>query len=332
MALPPRSGVDAARWLRVAEKLGANVSCNRTQLSGRVSSSTRKNLSAVTVGLCFLALVGCGGSARPAPTRPSRTAASQPSALSDPAPGRPNAASTPGSSTLGSSTPGSAAGGTFATAFGPQFDASKPFCKFSDEKARVAHGIITVSYPAGSTAPSAGPPHGGAQICEPFAGGPRATATLTYQVKLPIGFQFVKGGKLPGLYGGSEPFSGGKHSSSGWSMRVMWRKGGAGEVYAYIAGGRGYGEEYGKGNFTFLADGRFHTLTERVTINRPGLSDGSVTLSYDGVTAISQTGLSITNTNTPIDGLFFSTFFGGHDKSWAPKVDQHIEFAGFNVV
>jgi hypothetical protein len=32
-----------------------------------------------------------------------------------------------------------------------------------------------------------------------------------------------------------------------------------------------------------------------------------------------------------IDGLFFSTFFGGGDSSWASPVDQHADFAGFAV-
>jgi hypothetical protein len=30
-----------------------------------------------------------------------------------------------------------------------------------------------------------------------------------------------------------------------------------------------------------------------------------------------------------IDGLFFSTFFGGADPSWAPSADQHVDFSGF---
>jgi hypothetical protein len=29
--------------------------------------------------------------------------------------------------------------------------------------------------------------------------------------------------------------------------------------------------------------------------------------------------------------LPFSTFFGGHDSSWAPRTDQSADFAGFVV-
>jgi hypothetical protein len=32
-----------------------------------------------------------------------------------------------------------------------------------------------------------------------------------------------------------------------------------------------------------------------------------------------------------IDGVFFSTFFGGNDTSWASPANQTIDFAGFGL-
>ena len=32
-----------------------------------------------------------------------------------------------------------------------------------------------------------------------------------------------------------------------------------------------------------------------------------------------------------IEGVFFSTFFGGNDASWASPVDTHADFADFAV-
>ena len=215
--------------------------------------------------------------------------------------------------------------------FGSEFDASKSFCSFDKQNVQLLGDVLRVSYAAGSSAPSAGAPYGGAQLCEPFAGGTRTEATLSYQVRFPVGFQFVKGGKLPGIYGGKEPFSGGKHTSDGWSMRLMWRTGGAGEVYSYISTTSGYGDEYGTGNFTFAADGKWHTVSEHIVVNTPGNADGTVTLSYDGHVAITKTGLAITKTNTPAQGIFFSTFYGGHDKSWSPTTDQQLDFTGFKA-
>jgi hypothetical protein len=155
--------------------------------------------------------------------------------------------------------------------------------------------------------------------------------TLNYEVRFPVGFQFVKGGKLPGMYGGVEPFSGGGHNSNGWSMRLMWRKNGAAEVYGYISTTKDYGNDWGKGNFFFKADGNWHQISEHIHLNTPGQSNGWVTLSYDGIQYINQTGLAITTTNTLIGGLFFSTFFGGHSSSWAPKTAMQISFANFSL-
>lgn len=42
-------------------------------------------------------------------------------------------------------------------------------------------------------------------------------------------FDFVNGGKLPGLYGGSGTCSGGTHGPACFSIRLMWRSEGEGE-------------------------------------------------------------------------------------------------------
>ena len=109
----------------------------------------------------------------------------------------------------------------------------------------------------------------------------------------------------------------------------MWRTNGAGEVYGYIATTTGYGNEWGKGNFTWLADGQWHQVIEQVHLNTLGKSDGWVTLSYNGKQVIDQTGLTITTTDTKIGGLFFSTFYGGNDSTWAPTADEHIDYMKF---
>jgi hypothetical protein len=240
----------------------------------------------------------------------------------------PTSTSTPSPASSATPSPIGSAGldGFFAPSF-----AGGSFCRFSHQNTAIAGNVLSVSYAAGSSAPSAGAPYGGAQICIPFARGPQTSATLTYRVRFPVGFQFVKGGKLPGLYGGVEPFSGGGHNGNGWSMRLMWRAGGAGELYAYIAGVGGYGQDIGRGNFNFLADGQWHTLSEHILLNTSGQSNGSVSLTYNGGTVIAAAGLDITDTHTPISGLFFSTFYGGHDSSWSPSSPQHLDFESFSA-
>lgn len=45
--------------------------------------------------------------------------------------------------------------------------------------------------------------------------------TLEYSVFFPDGFNFVKGGKLPGLFGGHKGCSGGQQSEDCFSTRLM---------------------------------------------------------------------------------------------------------------
>lgn len=195
--------------------------------------------------------------------------------------------------------------------------------------------FLRVFYPKGSSAPSCTNclAAGGAQAEVPIATGPSDDATLTYSVRFPLGFQWVKGGKLPGLCGGTCN-SGGTdpNGTDGWSERLMWRTGGLAEVYSYTATTRGYGDELGKGTWSWQADGRWHTVTEHVHLNTPGVADGYVAISYDGVPVSHNGGLSFRTVNTlHIDGLFFSTFYGGHDITWAPTANMQADFTNFKL-
>ena len=57
---------------------------------------------------------------------------------------------------------------------------------------------------------------------------------LEYKIYFCSSFDFVKGGKLPGLYGGRHHCSGGDAATDCFSARLMWRRNGDGEVYMYI--------------------------------------------------------------------------------------------------
>jgi hypothetical protein len=249
-----------------------------------------------------------------------RTSTPSPTEGSSPTPDENTSPATPSSGKAGNS--------ALAAFFAPDFS-GKTFCKFSHQHVGITGSTLTATYLKGSSAPSAGAPYGGAQLCVPFANGSATDVTLTYDVRFPVGFEWVKGGKLPGVYGGKEPFSGGSHNPNGWSMRLMWRENGAAEVYGYISTSTGYGEDWTGGGLAFTADGKWHHLAEHVHLNSPGQSDGNVTLSYDGTQYINKTGLAITTTNTPVTGLFFSSFYGGHDPTWSPSADMHIDFANF---
>jgi hypothetical protein len=51
---------------------------------------------------------------------------------------------------------------------------------------------------------------------------------------------------------------------------------------------------------------------------------------YNGVTVAHFTGITFrTASATLIDSLMFSTFYGGHDSTWAPTANERIDFASF---
>jgi hypothetical protein len=195
---------------------------------------------------------------------------------------------------------------------------------------------LRVTYPAGSASPRShrtdGSPLGGAQVYLPFRTGSREDAHLRYAVRFAAGFDFVRGGKLPGLYGGS--MTSGGHipdGTNGWSTRLMWRAAGAGEVYAYLPSSQTHGTSLGRGSWHWQP-GRWHEVSERISLNSPGQPDGSIQLAVDGDDVLSVDDVLFrTDQRLAIDGVFFSSFFGGSDSSWASPRDQHVDFAGFQI-
>ena len=191
--------------------------------------------------------------------------------------------------------------------------------------------VLRVNYPKGSASPTASrddnAPQGGTQAYL-LLGRPADALTLRYEVRFQPGFEFVKGGKLPGLFGGTAG-SGGEHRENGFSTRFMWRAGGAGEVYAYLPELAGYGDSLGRGSWTF-STGEWNEIAQRVELNSPGKADGTVAVTLNGSEVFRQSGLIYRSApDLHIDGVFFSTFFGGEDSTWASPADQYADFAGF---
>jgi hypothetical protein len=199
--------------------------------------------------------------------------------------------------------------------------------------------MLRIIYPAGSidsgSVTKLGTPLGGAQAAIPFAaGGTSATTTLRYYIRPQLGFQSIRGGKLPGLYGGNTSVASGGHDpdgTNGWTARLMWRNDNNGEVYAYLADTDGYGLQLGCGNWTWQP-GKWTKVQETVHLNTPGKANGYITVYIDGVPALNAIGLMFrTVSSLQINGLYLSTFFGGSDKTWATPQTQYVDFAGFGV-
>ncbi|MGQ4879551.1 polysaccharide lyase [Billgrantia sp. LNSP4103-1] len=153
---------------------------------------------------------------------------------------------------------------------------------------------------------------------------------LHYRLRFEANFDFVKGGKLPGLYGGEAP-SGGEEvtGENGYSMRLMWREDGQGELYAYLVDREG--ESIGRGSWSFPT-GRWVTVEQELILNDPDERDGIFRVWIDGWPVLEQRNLVYRTTEElGIDGLMFSTFFGGTGEEWRTPRDQHVDFAAFRL-
>lgn len=185
----------------------------------------------------------------------------------------------------------------------------------TDRLRPLPEGEIEVRYPAGGW----GAKGSGAGFLARLPA-PVGAACLAYRVRFPDGFAFARGGKLPGLFGGSAP-AGCRPATDGFSARLMWREHGAGELYLYHPGMPGpCGSRLGRWRFT---PGRWTTIEQEVV-----LAEGRVRVWIDGRMALDWAGLDL---GPRIDGVIFSSFFGGNDASWASPVDQAARFGGMRV-
>ncbi len=196
--------------------------------------------------------------------------------------------------------------------------------------------VLAVRYPEGSINPSSVAPRGGAGfVSRAGLDAGVDAACLRYRVRFAEGFAFAQGGKLPGLYGGDGPV-GGAAAAAGFSARLMWRAAGRGELYAYLpeAGaraGRRYGQSLGRGAWRFPA-GRWVRIEQEIVLNDPGAANGIARVWIDGQLRLERRDLVFRHgRDVRIDGLMFSTFFGGSDPSWASPRDQEARFADFAI-
>ncbi len=211
----------------------------------------------------------------------------------------------------------------------------------SDPGAPGNGSALRVTYGAGSSADSCSDcPHpGGGQFYTDLKsaglGGLAGSATLDlkYYARFPSGQDWGKAGKMPGLYGGAIGQESGGNHGNGWSTRYMWRGNSSaadnGEVYLYTptnSGPTGYGVDLGLGSWKWTADNHWHSVEQLV--NR---TTGDVTVWYDGKQAYLGRHVASGIGSIPFSGVFFSTFYGGHDTTWGPKTTQHSYFADFSL-
>lgn len=192
---------------------------------------------------------------------------------------------------------------------------------------------------------------------------PAKVATLSYSVFVPESFAWSKpeikspGGKLPGLCIGtnsSDCATGGDWSPHAGSFRPMWREGGQVIGYSYhaingggdaalnaqtaafksVANGTGrtginlWHKQLGDGPKLQLKKG-WNTISMTVDVGTPGKSDGSASLTVNGVTR-KVTGVKWREAaNVKISNVDFVSFPGGSTTDWAFKKPTYTLYKDF---
>ncbi|KAF8526876.1 hypothetical protein BU17DRAFT_40262 [Hysterangium stoloniferum] len=212
------------------------------------------------------------------------------------------------------------------------------------------------TYPKGSYAPSSGDVVGGFGFY--LAGPPEFASALktaknvltSYSVRFEEGWDWQKGGKLPGQFGGvgnlAHGCSGGRQQNRDdcFDVRFMWRAAGAGELYTYLPltqsnakrlsmvppltiGNPQYGFSVGRGAWTFHA-GSWTVIAEQVRLNDPGKKNGIINVWVNGTRVIHIEGLEMRESAASVvQGMHFQTFFGGSSSDYASPRTQKAWFS-----
>ena len=181
---------------------------------------------------------------------------------------------------------------------------------------------------------------------------PCSHVAVEYKVFFPSDFDFVKGGKLPGVWAGDPGSGGGNWNDDGWSCRVMWREGGEAVAYVYMCTDQGnydgtaecklsrnQGDGFddiahhtnGSGVDLWRDAGlqfkknAWNSVRVEVEQNTPGKADGRVALTINGSTRRFDK-IMWSRKRLTINGFAFTTWFGGGSRMYAPEDTQRASF------
>ncbi len=162
---------------------------------------------------------------------------------------------------------------------------------------------------------------------------------VRFDVMFQKGFDFVRGGKLPGLFGGKGNTGGNKPTGrDGFSARMMWREDGRAVQYLYYPDQPDrYGHQIPWVDPTTdkqvrFIPGQWHTIIHRLVMNTPGKRDGRLQAFFDDQLVLKMDTIRFRDTDTfSIDGFLFSTFFGGGDSSWQTTAEETVYFDNFQI-
>lgn len=165
-------------------------------------------------------------------------------------------------------------------------------------------------------------------------------ASMSYSVKFSSGFDWTRGGKLPGLCGGDSP----DRSSAcpvgcsdvdkdrGFSTRLMWRSKGNVVTYAYYPDkpkSIRCGEDWVWSDS--LKAGKWHDIRMWIKLNTNGNANGEFKSWLDGKQVLHKKRIRFRyRDDYKVSRTYITTYCGGSSVSmFAPKQDQYIWFDNF---
>lgn len=159
----------------------------------------------------------------------------------------------------------------------------------------------------------------------------------------PERWHWSRGGKIGGLFVGDGKASGGQHTATGASHRLMWQADGGAISYCYFpagvsqpnvpTSGHGFGEGYHHDLFArAFRPGKWHHVElglKNNTFDAAGapVADGAASLTIDGKTGVLRGIVWSAKPGTALSGFELTSFFGGPDPAVVDSVYYATNFA-----
>ena len=136
----------------------------------------------------------------------------------------------------------------------------------------------------------------------------------------------MKGGKLPGIGGGTANSNGKTpNERDGWSVRMMWTKDGNLIQYVYHPDQPSRFGDLIPLDIQPLSLGKWHTVQTRVTLNQAGKKNGLIKTWIDGKVVLNRHQMRFrTGNDLKINRLLFASFYGGQGWQWAPRQENSL--------
>lgn len=163
---------------------------------------------------------------------------------------------------------------------------------------------------------------------------------ISYKIKFQDGFEWAKGGKLPGL-GGGKVYAGGSNTANGdgWSFRPVWHyyegvnnnKPFLSPYAYYVDQPKKYGDEFGA-RYT-ISDNAWYNIWIHIKMNTGTNNDGKIHMKVNNSTVYyDSTFRWVTqDAGREIDELMWDIFRGGATSEYKASKDNYIYFDSFVI-